>query len=301
MPRAAVAGGDDHSVTSLSDPGGTSSGQIARQGTGQQPSPSNRDIADARAAMPGSGIHNDNGQPKITPNPPVTPVIASDSSMTMVPSAPAKPSTKRIPGHWEFMVVASPDLSTVETYPSAQTGFLVGLTAGYHISRRWTVSTGLLYTVKHYDAPGEAYHLPPGYWTNNPYLKMKSVSATCNMWDIPLNIRYDLYAGKKQKIFVNTGLSSYLMKKEDLHYFYTYNNNPYDRAYVYNKNSNYWLAIGNISAGFEQQLGSGLSLQAEPFAKFSLGDVGYGKIRLNSYGLFVGLKYRPFTRTHPHH
>ena len=175
-----------------------------------------------------------------------------------------------------------------------------GGSVGYHISERWKVSAGLYYTIKHYDSPGEAYHLP-GYWANNPAIKMNQVNAVCNMWDIPINIRYDVLTSKNTKVFASAGLSSYLMRKEDLHYFYTYNNNPYDKSYVYQKHKDYWFAIANVSAGIEQNIGKGFSLQAEPFAKFSIADVGTGKIRLNSYGLFVGLKYRPFKVVHPHH
>ena len=236
-----------------------------------------------------------------TPSAPAVPEAKDTTVAPKTETPKLAPASIRKRSRWEFTAALAPDLSTVEFYPAAQVGYVVGAGVGFHLSERWTLGTGLYYTVKYYDAPGDAYHLPPGYWTNNPYLKMNSVEAICNMWDIPLNIRYDITNGKKQRFFVSTGISSYLMRKEDLHYYYTYNNNPNDRSYVYKKNTNYWLAIGNISAGFEQQLGKGFSLQAEPFAKFSLSDVGYGKVRLNSYGLFVGIKYRPYKTVHPHH
>ena len=277
---------------------------------GSETSVEDRSSSATAVETPAGGllIPNESGQPKNEVGHPAqasstkTSQAAKDSNLATPPVAKkTTPSATRKQSRWEFTASIAPDLSTVEFYPVAQMGYMAGAGIGYHLSERWTLNTGLYYTVKHYDAPGDAYHLPPGYWTNNPYLKMNTVEAVCNMWDIPLNIRYDLTTGKKQRFFVSTGISSYLMRKEDLHYYYTYNNNPNDRSYVYKKNTNYWMAIGNISAGFEQQLGKGFSLQAEPFAKLSLSDVGYGKVKLNSYGLFVGLKYRPYKSVHPHH
>lgn len=205
----------------------------------------------------------------------------------------------RRPGKWEFAISIAPDLSSVEFYPLAKAGFLGGASIGFHVTERWSISTGLYFTTKHYDSPGEDYPLP-----GNPMMKMKEVQAACNMWDIPLNLRYDLRTGTRTRFFASAGLSSYLMRKEGMHYYYTYNDIPYDRSYTSKNNQGYLFAVSNISAGLERAIGKGFSVQAEPFAKFSLAEVGTGKIRLNSYGILVGLKYRPFrvlqSRHEPH-
>ena len=61
------------------------------------------------------------------------------------------------------------------------------------------------------------------------------------------------------------------------------------------------MSVGNLSAGYEQNLGS-FSVQAEPYVKFALRGVGMGKVDLNSYGMNIGLKYKPswsLKKTHP--
>ena len=122
---------------------------------------------------------------------------------------------------------------------------------------------------------------------------MQKVQANCFMWDIPLNIRYDLLLGKKQRAYITTGISSYFMKKEDLHYYYTWYNNPAYKNWINEKNSQYWLAAINLSAGIEQRISPVFSVQAEPFIKIPTGPIGYGKINLNSLGIFFSLKYSP--------
>jgi hypothetical protein len=190
-------------------------------------------------------------------------------------------------------VTWSPDFSKVGSAKPYDYGQTMGITAGYQLSKRWSVQTAILYTNKYYTTLGGTYGKVPGYPPSDPYLKIKQVNAECFMWDIPLNIRYDWLAKRKSRAFVNAGLSSYFMKKEDLHYWYTHYNNPKYKHWINESNSNYWFAVGNISAGFEQFITPSISIQAEPFFKFSLRDVGYGQVNLKSSGIFLGAKYTP--------
>jgi hypothetical protein len=187
----------------------------------------------------------------------------------------------------------SPDFSKVGTSKPVDYGQTMGITAGYQISKRWSVQTAVLYTNKYYTTVGGTYGKVPGYPPSDPYLKIKQVNAECFMWDIPLNIRYDWLAKRRSRAFVSAGFSSYFMKKEDLHYWYTHYNNPKYKHWINESNSNYWFAVGNISAGFEQFITPSISIQVEPFFKFSLRDVGYGQVNLKSSGIFLGVKYTP--------
>jgi hypothetical protein len=164
---------------------------------------------------------------------------------------------------------------------------------GYRINERISVQTGLLYSQKHYTAVGDAYKRIPGYNTSNSYIKMQRVDANCYMWDLPVNIRYDFLLRKKQRAFASVGISSYFMNKEDLHYHYTYYNNPSYKAWLNEENSNYWLSALNLSVGFEQQISEKFSFQAEPFIKLPVNEIGYGKVSMNSLGIFLSIKYTP--------
>jgi hypothetical protein len=225
--------------------------------------------------------------------------VAAKSSPTKADVTSKKKKSKQTPidgmtkNVLQIGVTWSPDFSKVGTAKPVDYGQTMGITAGYRLSKRWSVQTAILYTNKYYTTAGGAYGKVPGYPPSDPYLKIKQVNAECFMWDIPLNIRYDWLAKRKSRAFVSTGLSSYFMKKEDLHYWYTHYNNPKYKHWINESNSNYWFAVGNISAGFEQFITPSISVQVEPFFKFSLRDVGYGQVNLKSSGIFLGVKYTP--------
>ena len=193
----------------------------------------------------------------------------------------------------EIAAVFGPDFSNVGFVSPDKTGMNIGILVGYRFTERLSVQTGLLYSQKHYTAVGDAYKSFPGYISGNPNLKMKWVQANCFMWDMPVNIRYDWLLRQKQRAFTSVGVSSYFMNKEDLHYYYSYYNNPAYKAWVNEENKSFWMSAINLSIGFEQRIFRDLSIQAEPFMKIPVREIGSGKIELNSFGIFLSLKYSP--------
>jgi len=78
-----------------------------------------------------------------------------------------------------------------------------------------------------------------------------------------------------------------------VNYYYTYNNNYYEKARSYTGNKNLFSVL-SISAGIEKKLGPRFSFLAEPYLSFPLAGVGEGSVKLYSAGLQIGLKYSPF-------
>lgn len=196
---------------------------------------------------------------------------------------------------WEFGAVYAPDISTVKFTHTQKPGTNLGLTIGYNISRRFSVQTGAIYTIKNYKSRGEDYHPPKGYWTD--YVKLETVAADCDMWDIPINLRYNLVPKRSSNLFVTSGLSSYLMRSEDYNFFYYYNNNPVNRYREYETKSKHWFAVLNLSVGYERQINKSFSVQAEPFFKQPLKGVGFGNVKLNSTGIYFSVKYKPVSKS----
>ena len=195
----------------------------------------------------------------------------------------------------EIGVVLAPDMSSVKFTNRDKLGFNYGLQLGYRFTERWSINTGVLYTRKNYTSPGKDFHPPKGTWFDN--IMLDKVKGNCVMFDIPINVRYDLNVNGNHRYFLTTGLSTYLMKKENYHYYYSYTNGtPGYRARSYPSDEKHWLSVLNISAGFEKKLNSKFSMQAEPYLKIPLQGVGYGNIQLNSFGMYFSLKYKPALR-----
>lgn len=217
------------------------------------------------------------------------------------PLLPIPPTTKKdktkqstpLKNRWEFAVAYAPDVSTVRFTHTQKPGNNVGLTIAYNISKRFAIQTGALYTTKNYKSYGKDYHPPKGYWTD--YVDLKTVTADCNMWDIPLNLRYNLAPRRSSNLFASAGISSYLMREENYNYFYYYNGNPVNRARTYYTDTKHWMSVVNLSVAYERQVSRNIAIQAEPFFKQPLKGLGFGSVKLNTTGIYFSVKYKPLT------
>lgn len=189
-------------------------------------------------------------------------------------------------------LVAGPDMSNVKFTDMDKAGYNIGLQVSYRFSDRWSVNTGLLYTRKNYTAQGKDFTKPNNSWWQNKDLH--GAQGYCAMFDIPLNIRYDFSVNKKQRWFASAGASSYIMTNEDYTYDYAYTGSSTIRQTTWKSDSTstYLFSILNVSAGFERALNKRFSLQAEPYFKLPLKGLGYGKLDLNSYGIYFSVKYK---------
>ncbi len=190
--------------------------------------------------------------------------------------------------------LAGPDWSNVNFDATDKAGLNIGVMAAYRFHARWSIEAGLLYSRKHYTVMGDDYNGYPGYNPSNPSLKMDKVEANCFMLDIPVNIQYDVLQRPRHRAFASIGLSTYIMNKEDLHYYYSYNNNPQYKAWENDNPATYLFAAANISAGYEYRFNPSIAVRVEPFLKLPIRSVGYGSIDLNSLGVFFGFNFRPF-------
>jgi cytoskeletal protein RodZ len=212
-----------------------------------------------------------------------------------VPAETEKPAPKKKEQKnkgFEIGLAVGPDMSNVKFTNMDKAGYNAGLQLGYRFNDRWSVNTGLLYTRKNYTVQGKDFTKPNNSWWQNR--ELHGVQGYCAMFDIPLNIRHDFSVNKKQRWFASVGASSYIMTREDYTYDYSYAGSSTIRQSYWESDSTstYLFSIFNLSAGFERALNKRFSLQVEPYFKFPLKGLGYGKLDLNSYGIYFSLKYK---------
>ena len=188
-------------------------------------------------------------------------------------------------------LVAGMDFSTVKFTHGDNAGYNAGLMAGYQFNRHWAAYTGLIYTKKNYTLDGSDYHPPKHYWTQ--YVTLEAVDGYCRMWELPLQARYTFNPGAKTAFFANAGLSSYFMKKQQYNYSYKNNmNQQLTAAWSNDSTFKHIFSVLHLSAGIEKPLGKHMNWQIEPYAKIPLGGVGFGNIRLSSFGVNFSVQYR---------
>jgi hypothetical protein len=116
------------------------------------------------------------------------------------------------------------------------------------------------------------------------------------VYDIPLQVRYDVLQQKAYNIYLTAGLSSYIMKKEKYEYTYYYHNSwpqwEKKTEHIYTGNT-HLFSVMNFSFGYERKISNKLSILGEPYLKLPLSGVGNGKVKLFSTGAQIGLKFHP--------
>jgi hypothetical protein len=187
-------------------------------------------------------------------------------------------------------VLAGPDLSFISSNQMMKNPtLLVSLMLEYRFSKRLSLQAGVAKSTKLYNATGDQYQWPETWYSQT--VRPTAIGASCKVLDIPLNLRYDLSQRLKSRWFVSSGISSYLMLNEK--YDYTYAPHSYPKWKNWEGSTgNYWFGIMNLSMGFERQIGRNLSIQAEPYFKLPIAQVGLGKIKLNTSGIFISARYQ---------
>jgi len=182
-------------------------------------------------------------------------------------------------------VLASSDLNGVNSLQQTKVGDNFGLMFSASVFKKFTITTGAVYSAKPYMTGFENYHTTYQFKT-----EPLSVQADCRMLDIPLNIDYQVYNHYQNKISIGTGISSYLM----LHESYTYNYAEYGSgpaSYNVPNPGKYFFSALNLQATYERQINSKFGITIEPYAKLPLSTVGVSQVRLQTTGVALGLKW----------
>lgn len=191
---------------------------------------------------------------------------------------------------FEFGLIVSPDISTIGGISNFyEPGYKLGLTAGYRLNERMTVSGGLIHSSVKYSS-GSQYYEPPAYW--NPGGTPSGIIAQCFILDIPITVKYDVMQFENSRFFATGGLSSYVMLSED--YRFNYNGYSPGQTTTLNERSGkaHLFSNAGFSIGYEYDLHQNWSLKAEPFIKLPLREVGWGNVKLYTLGTFVSVSYK---------
>ena len=195
--------------------------------------------------------------------------------------------------------MVSPDLSSVGLKNFARPGTNVGILLEYRLASHWSVQAGVIQSTKVYKARMTDYAEPTDWWKWT--VKPESVDGRCNMLDIPINVRYDVFlhpplnGQTPSRWFISGGITTYILRQEDYTYIYADPTNPHIYPSNWTKEAStgtFGFSQLNLSGGYERAISRRLSWQVEPFLKAPLRGVGYFKINLLSTGAFFSIRYK---------
>lgn len=207
------------------------------------------------------------------------------------PSPEAQPNKKGMARRGVFYagMLMGPDFSTVKMQKSNGLGYNFGILLGYKISPKWQLESGVLINHKTYYSDGEYFNIEKSYLPQHTLIS--KVDGYCNMFEIPVNIRYNISQKNQSSWFATAGISSYLMNKEDYNITYSRYNVEYTGNKVYYNGANNWLTAVNASVGFEKAVNQKLHLRIEPYLRLPLKGMGTGRLPISSGGLNLGASY----------
>ncbi|WP_159519480.1 porin family protein [Sunxiuqinia indica] len=182
-------------------------------------------------------------------------------------------------------LLVAPAYNSVNSLSEGSVGGDFGLLISLGLSEKWSISTGAVYAKKVYATDLNTYS---NYGSGS---NSETVDADCRVLDIPLNINYAILNRGKTTVSLGTGVSSYLMLREE---YYFANTNPYgsnqDDVHLVNENQ-HWLSVLNFQANIQQQLSSKISISLQPYLKLPFQDIGYAKVRLQSVGMALSANW----------
>ncbi len=183
-------------------------------------------------------------------------------------------------------VIGAQDINGAGSFKQGKVGSKAGLVFAAGVSQKLTISTGAVYSSTPYSAGYENFTLP-----YQPKVSPVSLTANCQMLDIPINIGYQVYNQGKNMISFGTGLSSYIMLQQDYNFVYSSSSGIAPKDYSVPNSSSYLFKILNLNATYERQISSKAGITIQPYLKLPLADIGYSQVKLQTTGIAVGLSW----------
>ena len=200
------------------------------------------------------------------------------------------PAPKTKASKFYFSLLSGAEGSGVKFPGLNKFSFRAGFSAGYYLSKRVSIQAGFFKGTKKYIAGKKDYKAKPGsYWGT---VDIKRVDANCLVYEIPVSVRYDFSTKNNWQIFAGTGISSFIMKKEEYAYDYIYYNTLHHAKASYNGNKHLFSVL-RIDVGVERKFKSNFSIFVQPGLAIPMAGVGEGQIKLFSSEILIGLKFKP--------
>jgi hypothetical protein len=175
-----------------------------------------------------------------------------------------------------------------------QAGYSLGILAGYRFNKRFSIESGVLWDKKNYYSDGKYFDKSKTSIPNS--VSIKNLDGYCNMFEIPISIRYSFASRNNHNFFLGVGLSSYLMKKEYYNYAgeITYSSGgwgTYSGDTTYKNSTNNFFSVLQISGGYEYSIGKNTNIRIEPYVKIPFQGIGIGSMPISSFGLYFGISH----------
>lgn len=199
------------------------------------------------------------------------------------------------PGRFFVFGAAGLERSFVPSNDIGSSAFIGTIGAGYQLSNRWYLQTGIALTRKKYIAKGSDYHPAKGSYYDSPNITLNEVDADCRLLEWHLQLRYDLLQSRKSNLFAAAGIVSSQMRSEAYGYDYTKNGDWYYANHRYSTGKFKFANAATVTVGYEHAINKKIKLMLMPSLTIPMQGVGEGKVKIGAVNIQAGIRYQlPF-------
>ncbi len=195
-------------------------------------------------------------------------------------------SDLRSPNYFVVGALLSKEFSFVDMSDMTNLKWKAGLSVAYRYGEKHALKLSANYSQKDYMVSTiENYQVEDGFWPKAT--APNTASGICDVLELSLSESYFFNGYDKKGFFVNAGLTSYFLLREQ--YNYTYDTNDPELLWSWGEdNANrHWFGIGEVSIGYNLPFTDKSSLQIAPYAQIPLTGVGHGALKIFSSGVLI--------------
>jgi hypothetical protein len=188
-----------------------------------------------------------------------------------------------------YGLVVGSSIITIRDQQAGKAGFEVGAIGGYRFNNHFSIESGLLFANKYYQTSGEYFSLKKVGSSMPAGSKIMEVKSSSKIIQIPLHFRYDVFNARTHRLFLSSGISSYVLTREQNSYHILFNGTENMMYASYKKSHRYIAGSFDLSIGYEKDIGKKASLRIAPYLHLPLRGIGVGELQLKSTGLRFAL------------
>jgi len=169
----------------------------------------------------------------------------------------------------------------------SDTDYSIGLRFGYIASSKLVINAGVNYISECYQAEGDDYIPPVGFWASTEGVAPEEILALCDMIDVSLGASYHFSDVQSNGLSAHINLLSNFMLREE--YDYRFAESSDDFTGLFTGENQTLLSQIELSTTYKLRTGGGYFIDAGPYLKLPLNGVGHGNVRLTSIGFRLGV------------
>ncbi|GAB2820741.1 outer membrane beta-barrel protein [Ferruginibacter profundus] len=187
-------------------------------------------------------------------------------------------------------VAAGTNINSVHLNKYSKPGFDYGVIAGYRISPKIEIRTGVIFSRKYFSTTGKSISFDSAKLNLPSYSSINLEEATgyCRFVEVPVMLYYHFSSKSKTSFYTGAGFSINKMRMENIHYTFLLNNNTIverTHAGAYHDANGYSASItSNFSFGLNHKISNRWSVAFEPYIKIPLTRVNNNDLKFTTFG-----------------